>query len=45
MVNSPAYAWLEDFEQSEKDVKEDSRYHEWYDCVATLVWLDDDLTE
>lgn len=47
MVRSPAYAWLEGFdERPEKDIMEDSRYLEYYDKTLTLLWqnepLDDD---
>lgn len=46
MVNSPAYAWLPRFANDfERDIKEDSRYIDWYDCVITLLWLDDDLSD
>ncbi|MBI5818286.1 MAG: ImmA/IrrE family metallo-endopeptidase [Verrucomicrobia bacterium] len=46
MVRSPAYAWLSQFENdTEKEIMEDSRYLDWYDCVVTLLWLYDDLEE
>lgn len=44
MVDTPAYAWLEGFEdQPEKDIKEDSRYLEYYDSTITLLWYDEEL--
>jgi Zn-dependent peptidase ImmA (M78 family) len=43
MVLTPAYAWLKDFDnRSEKDIKEDSVYLEYYDRTMTLLWWDDD---
>ena len=46
MVRTPAYAWLPKFENdSDRDIKEDSRSLEWYDCIVTLLWLYDDLSE
>ena len=45
MVKTPAYAWLPRFASSSKDISEDSRYLEWYDCVVTLLWLDEDFEE
>lgn len=43
MVLTPAYAWLEGFNNSsDKDVKEDSLYLEYYDRTITLLWWDDD---
>jgi len=42
MVLTPAYAWLECFENSDKDIKEDSIYLEYYDRTVTLLWWDDD---
>ena len=46
MVCSPAYAWLPKFENdTDHDIKEDSRYLEWYDCIITLLWLEDDLDD
>jgi Zn-dependent peptidase ImmA (M78 family) len=42
MVLTPAYAWLEDFDNSDKDIKEDSIYLEYYDRTVTLLWWDDD---
>lgn len=46
MVRTPAYAWLPKFENdSERDIKEDSRMLEWYDCIVSLLWLEDDLTD
>jgi hypothetical protein len=46
MVQTPACAWLPKFENdSARDIKEDSRFLEWYDCIVTLVWLDDDLND
>jgi hypothetical protein len=44
MVPVPAYAWLPDYEGDDrKEVMEDSRYLDWYDCIVTLLWLSDDL--
>jgi IrrE N-terminal-like domain len=46
MVNSPAYAWLSDYEYDrDHDVMEDSRYLEYYYRTITLLWLKDDLEE
>jgi Zn-dependent peptidase ImmA (M78 family) len=46
MVRTPAYAWLPRFENdSERDLKEDSRFLEWYDCIVTLLWLEEDLSD
>jgi hypothetical protein len=45
MVKTPAYAWLPRFANSDKDISEDSRYLEWYDCVVTLLWLDEDFDD
>jgi len=46
MVRVSAYAWLSEFENdSRKEIKEDSRYIEWYGCVVTLLWLYDDLND
>lgn len=46
MVSVSAYAWLSDFENDErKQIMEDSRYLDWYDCIVTLLWLYDDLSE
>ena len=46
MVRTPACAWLPKFENdSDRDIKEDSRFLEWYDCVVTLLWLEDDLDD
>ena len=43
MVLTPAYAWLEGFtNSSNKDIKEDSIYLDYYDCTVTLLWWDDD---
>jgi len=43
MVATPAYAWLEGFtNSSDKDVKEDSLYLEYYDRTITLLWWDED---
>jgi hypothetical protein len=40
---APANAWLPKFEnEPDCDLKEDSRYLEWYDCVVTLLWLIND---
>ncbi|GJM25765.1 MAG: hypothetical protein DHS20C16_21800 [Phycisphaerae bacterium] len=44
MVLSPAYAWLEGFEDnSDAELMEDSRYLEYYDRTVTLLWIDDEL--
>ncbi len=44
MVRTPAYAWLEDFEDShDKDIMEDSRCLDYYDRTVTLLWIDEDL--
>lgn len=46
MVRVSAYAWLPNFENDSKsEIMEDSRYLDWYDCVVSLLWLYDDLTE
>lgn len=46
MVRVSAYAWLPQFENDRtKEIMEDSRYLDWYDCVVTLLWLYDDLEE
>ena len=46
MERTPAYAWLPKFEyDSEPDIKEDSRSLEWYDCIVSLLWLEDDLND
>lgn len=46
MEKTPAYAWLPKFaNDSERDIREDSRLLEWYDCVVTLLWLEDDLDD
>ena len=29
----------------DRDIKEDSRFLEWYDCIVTLLWLEDDLND
>lgn len=43
MVLTPAYAWLEGFSNSSnKDIKEDSIYLDYYDRTVTLLWWDDD---
>jgi len=43
MVLTPAYAWLEGFDNSsDKDIKEDSIYLDYYDRTVTLLWWDDD---
>jgi Zn-dependent peptidase ImmA (M78 family) len=44
MVRSPAYAWLEGFDDKrEVDIKEDSRYLDYYDRTISLLWIDDPL--
>lgn len=44
MVRVSAYAWLSEFESdNRKEIMEDSRYLDWYDCIVTLIWLYDDL--
>jgi Zn-dependent peptidase ImmA (M78 family) len=46
MVRTPAYAWLPTLRRSaDRDIKEDSRYLDWYNCIVTLLWLEDDLDE
>jgi Zn-dependent peptidase ImmA (M78 family) len=46
MVQTPAYAWLEGFDNnSSKDIKEDSIYLDYYDRTVTLLWWDDDDEE
>lgn len=46
MVRSPAYAWLPKFTNDpDRDIKEDSRYLDWYGCIITLLWLEDDLDD
>ena len=43
MVDTPAYAWLVGYDNnSDKDVKEDSVYLDYYDRTVTLLWWDDD---
>ena len=43
MVLTPAYAWLEGFEdQPSKDIKEDSIYLDYYGRTITLLWWEDD---
>lgn len=43
MVLTPAYAWLAGYDtKSEKDIKEDSIYLDYYDRTVTLLWWDDD---
>ena len=43
MVPTPAYAWLEGFDNSsDKDIKEDSLYLDYYDRTITLLWWDAD---
>lgn len=43
-VRTPAYAWLEGFDdRPEKDIMEDSRYLEYYDRTLTLLWHDEPL--
>jgi Zn-dependent peptidase ImmA (M78 family) len=43
MVPTPAYAWLAGYDnKSEKDVKEDSIYLDYYNRTVTLLWWDDD---
>ena len=44
MVRTPAYAWLEGFDyKPESDIKEDSRYLDYYDRTVTLLWHDEEL--
>ena len=46
MVRSPAYAWLENFnDDSEREVMEDARYIEYYDQFITLLWMKEDLSD
>jgi Zn-dependent peptidase ImmA (M78 family) len=43
MVLTPACAWLAGYDnKSEKDIKEDSVYLDYYDRTVTLLWWDDD---
>ncbi len=43
MVNTPAYAWLVGYDNnSDKDVKEDSVYLDYYDRTVTLLWWDEE---
>lgn len=42
LVDTPATAWLP-FEDTDADLKEDSRLLETYGCIVTILWLDDDL--
>ncbi|MCX6864632.1 MAG: ImmA/IrrE family metallo-endopeptidase [Verrucomicrobia bacterium] len=42
LVGTPASAWLP-FEDTESDLKEDSRLLTSYGCVISMLWLDDDL--
>lgn len=43
MVRTPAYAWLEGFDYSDKEIMEDSIYLEYYDRTLTLLWIDEGL--
>ncbi|MCC7422362.1 MAG: ImmA/IrrE family metallo-endopeptidase [Planctomycetaceae bacterium] len=43
MVPTPAYAWLEGYDRSDKDIMEDSVYLEYYDRTITLLWVDKPL--
>lgn len=44
MVRTPAYAWLEGFDdRPNKDIMEGSLYLEYYDRTVTLRWIDEDL--
>ena len=44
MVSSPAYAWLEGFENNnDAEIREDSRYLEYYERTLTVLWIDEDL--
>ena len=46
MVPTPAYAWLEAFEDNpSKDIKEDSIYLDYYNRTITLLWWEDDEEE
>ena len=46
MVRTPAYAWLEGFENDTRhDIMEDSRYLDWYDRTISLLWLKFDLED
>lgn len=46
MVRTPAYAWLEGFDdRPEKAIMEDSRYLEYYDRTITLLWHDEPLVD
>ena len=44
MVRTPAYAWLEGFDDKPgKEIMEDSFYLDYYDRTITLLWVDDVL--
>lgn len=43
MVRTPAYAWLEGFDYSDREIMEDSIYLEYYDRTLTLLWIDEGL--
>ena len=44
MVETPAYAWLEGFDDKpNSDIMEDSIYLEYYDTTITLLWIDKEL--
>lgn len=46
MVKTPAYAWLPTLRRgSDRDIREDSRHLDWYDCTVSLLWIDDDLDD
>ena len=44
MVDAPAYAWLQEFdEKNDSEIMEDSRYLDYYDRTLTLLWLKEDI--
>lgn len=45
MVRSPVYAWLMNVENDrERDIMEDSRFHDYYGRTITLLWMKEDLS-
>ncbi len=46
MVQTPAYAWLDGFDDdNEHYVMEDSIYLEYYDRTVSLIWIDEPLCD
>ena len=46
MVETPAYAWLDGFEDdNERYVMEDSIYLEYYNRTVSLIWIDEPLVD